>query len=327
MPTFLTTPRMSPELAARVQASVNGRRATPGSRRRAPHLIVLVRLAVVVLTGMLLATVLYLRARDRDERESERASLAADVTRRRAALDPQDQRTLGLIESWLVRGAGQYEGDVLTDALRAPGALSALVSNGAVYVRGEQAAFRNAAAVSEAAKSSFKDAFLLCLLEPPPERVEKALLVKARLAYSRPADLEAATEKVRALKDAVLGMPFLSAAFTERVRAASELSELHRLRSAFDRAPLDAAIQAAKARLLVFVVDEPSPPGGPVELDGEKAHNVRVGIIDLISQSTLLRLRRHVDPAWISAARRVDSANVLDSCALALDVHESVAKL
>src|SRR6187399_192248 len=161
MPTFLTTPKMSPELAARVLASVNGRRATPGSRRRAPHLIVLVRLAVLVLTAVLLATVLHIRNRDRDERESERASLMADATRRRAALDQQDQLTLGLIEGWLVRGAGPYEGDMLQDSLRAPGALSALFSNGAVYVRGEQAAFRNAAAVSEAAKSSSKDAFLL----------------------------------------------------------------------------------------------------------------------------------------------------------------------
>src|SRR3954463_14057046 len=111
MPTFLTTPKMSPELALRVQASVNGRRATPGGRSRAPHLIVLVRLAVLVLTGTLLATVIYVRNRERAERESERATLATDIARRRAALDPQDQRTLGLVEGWLVRGAGQYEGD------------------------------------------------------------------------------------------------------------------------------------------------------------------------------------------------------------------------
>ena len=327
MPTFLTTPKMSPELAARVQASVNGRRTTPGSRRRAPHLIVLVRLAVLVLTGTLCALVLYVRHRDREERESERASLAASVAQRRAALDPQDQRTLGLIEGWLVRAAAEYEGDVLTETLRAPGALSALFSSQTVYVRGEQPAFRNAAAVADAAKASSKDAFLLCLLDPPPERVERALLAKARLAYSTRGEVEAATEHVRPLRDAVLGMPFLSAVFADRVRAASDLSELRRLRSAFDKAPLDAAIQAAKARLLVFVVDEPSPPGGTVELDGEKAHVVRVGIIDLTSESTLLRLRTRVDPSWISAARRVDSANALDSCALALDVHASVAKL
>lgn len=327
MPTFLTTPKMSPELALRVQASIKGRRATPGGRSRAPHLIVLVRLAVLVLTGTLLATVMYVRNRERAERESERATLALEVARRRAALDPQDQRTLGLVEGWLVRGAGQYEGDLLTDSLRASGALPALFSGGAVYVRGEQAAFRNSAAVSEAAKNSSKDAFLLCLLDPPAERGERALLVRVRPVYSTRGELEALTEHVRPLKDAVVGLPFLSAAFAERVRAASDLTELHRLRSAFGKAPLDAAIQAAKARVLLFVIDEPSPPGGPVELDGEKAHQVRVGIVDLISQSTLLRLRKRVDPAWISAARRVDSANTLDSCALALDVRESVMKL
>jgi hypothetical protein len=327
MPTFLTTPKMSPELAARVQARVNGRRATLGSQRRAPHLIVLIRLTVLVLTFALAGLVLYVRNRDQKERESERANLAAMIAERRAALDPQDYRTLGLIEGWLVRAAGQYEGDLTNETLRAPGALAALFSDHAVYVRGEQPAFRNAGAVADAAKASSKDAFLLCLLDPPRERAEKAMLAKARLAYSTRGELEAATEHVRPLRDAVLGMPFLSAEFAERVRAAGDRTELVRLRNAFDKAPLAAATRAAKARLLVFVVDEPSAPGGTVELDGEKAHVVRGGRVDLQSASTLLRLRKRVDPAWISAARRVDSAGALDSCSLALDVHESLAKL
>jgi hypothetical protein len=327
MPTFLTTPKMSAELAARVQASVSGRRAVPGSRRRAPHLMVLVRLAVVLLAGTLVVLVLYVRHRDREAREHERASLTDAVTRRRAALAAEDTRTFGLIEAALVRAAGKYEGDVTAEALRAPGALRALLSQSAVYVRGEQTAFRSAGAVADAAKTSSKDAFLACLLEPPAKRTEKTLLAGVRVVYSTRGELEATTSHVRPLRDAVIGLPYLSDAFAERVRRASDLSELRRLRSAFDKAPLEAAIQAAKARLLVFVVDEPSPPGGPVELDGEKAHDVRVGVIDLTRDSPLLRLRKRVDPSWISAARRVDSANALDSCALALDVHESVVRL
>jgi hypothetical protein len=327
MPTFLTTPKMSPELAARVQASVNGRRATPGSRRRAPHLIVLVRLAVVVLAGTLVVLVLHLRHRDRVAREQERASLTEAIARRRAALAAEDKRTLGLVEASLVRAAGTYEGDLASETLRAPGALAALLSQGAVYVRGEQAAFRSAAAVADAAKSSSKDAFLACLVDPPAKRSEKNLLAGVRVVYSTRGELESVTAHVRPLRDAVLGLPFLSDAFAERVRRASELTELRRLRSAFDKAPLDAAVQAAKARLLVLVVDEPSPPGGPVELDGEKAHDVRVGIIDLTRDGTLLRLRKRVDPSWISPARRVDSANALDSCQLALDVHERAVRL
>jgi hypothetical protein len=327
MPTFLTTPKMSPELALRVQASVNGRRATPGSRRRAPHLIVLVRLAVVVLTATLVSTVLYVRHQARAAREHERTNLTEALTRRRAALNADDARTLGLIESSLVRAAGKYEGDLTAETLRAPGALTALLAQGAVYVRGEQTAFRSPAAVADAAKSSSKDAFLVCLLEPPATRSEKTLLASVRVVYSTRGELEARTPHVRPLRDAVIGLPYLSDAFAERVRDASDLTTLRRLRSAFDKAPLDAAIQAAKARLLVFVVDEPSPPGGPVELDGEKAHDVRVGIVDLNRDAPLLRLRKRVDPAWISPARRVDSANALDSCALALDVRESVVRL
>jgi hypothetical protein len=314
---------MSPELARRVQASVNGRRTTPGGRR-APHVIVLVRLTVLVSAGLLAASVLYVRQRDARERESERASLATNAARRRAELTAEDQKTLARIEGSLVRAAGAYEGDLLSEGLHAPGALAALVSRGAVYVRGEQGGFKNAAGVADAAKSSTKDAFLLCLLDPPPTRAEKALLAKVRIAYSTRGELESASERVRPLADAVTGLPFLSGTFAERVRSASDVGELRRLQRAFDKAPLDAAIAAAKTRLLVFVLDEPSPLGGPVELDGEKAHTVRVGVVDLTNESTLLRLRKRVDPAWISPAR-ADYARGLDSCALALDVHESLS--
>jgi hypothetical protein len=39
----------------------------------------------------------------------------------------------------------------------------------------------------------------------------------------------------------------------------------------------------------------------------------------------LLRLRRRVDPGWISPAVRAEYASGIDSCVLALDVHAAAA--
>ena len=46
---------------------------------------------------------------------------------------------------------------------------------------------------------------------------------------------------------------------------------------------------------------------------------------DLLNR-TLLRLRRPVDPAWISEAARVQFATGLDWCLLALDVHDAIKR-
>ena len=55
MATLLTTRRMSPELAARVQASVNGRRAAPGARLR-PRSVSALRVVAILVIGLALGT-------------------------------------------------------------------------------------------------------------------------------------------------------------------------------------------------------------------------------------------------------------------------------
>jgi hypothetical protein len=75
--------------------------------------------------------------------------------------------------------------------------------------------------------------------------------------------------------------------------------------------------------MLLMVMDESGDGKGPTELDGERPHDVRVALVDLASARMVLRLRRHVDPAWIGTAARSEHASGLDGCALAFDVREA----
>ena len=110
------------------------------------------------------------------------------------------------------------------------------------------------------------------------------------------------------------------------LEADADPNELIRLRRDFEKAPIDAAKQALRASVLVVAMDEPGDGVGPTELDGERAHAVRIALVDLAGARLLLRLRKLVDPTWISLAKKSDFASGLDSCGLAADVHEHVVK-
>ena len=75
---------------------------------------------------------------------------------------------------------------------------------------------------------------------------------------------------------------------------------------------------------MLFAIDEPGEAGVAAELDGERPHQVRIGVVDLAADKVLLRLRRKVDPSWISSNARAEFASGIDSCGLALDVHAAV---
>jgi hypothetical protein len=74
--------------------------------------------------------------------------------------------------------------------------------------------------------------------------------------------------------------------------------------------------------LLIAAMDEPA--AGPADLDGERAHDVRVQIVDLRAGKVLLRARKHVDPAWLTASTRSTYAAGVDGCALAYDIRSVV---
>lgn len=322
MATFLTTTKMDPALAARIEASVRGRKRRSGAARTSPRLVALLRVGVVVLIAFVALSVVGARRRAREEIERSREALLAAVRPHAISLTAEEKGSVARAGSWLVRLSGPYEGDFVADELRANGALAATLRRPSIYVRGQLGAFASPVLLSETAATSSKDALLLCLLEPPASRSEKVLLASVRIAYGRGAAMEEHTGNVRRLNDAVVGLPLLTPEWSARVAATDDPAELARLRRDLDHAPLGRAREAARAGLLVVAMDEPSDGGGPTELDGERAHAVRIAVVDLASSKALLRIRKLVDPTWISLARRSEYAIGLDSCGLAFDVHE-----
>jgi hypothetical protein len=324
MPTLLVSPRMHPALAARVEASVSGRRSKSIATRSSGRIVSLVRLAVLLAVVGLVTMVLVVRQRDRAEFSRARAALLESWTTQAASLSAGDLGFLERIEKLLAESSAEYPGDFSAGETRPVGAFAAILTRPSVYVRGPIAGFGSSAGVAKTAFESGKDALLLCLRDPPASRTEKVLLSKARLAMAGGAPVQEATPNIRRLHEAELGLPLLLPRWGERVRAAKDLQELARLERELRKAPIAATESIVKAELLIAAFDEPNVGGGVTELDGEHTHAIRLLVIELTSARVLLRLRRQVDPSWITANRRSQYARELDGCKLALDVHDAV---
>jgi len=132
------------------------------------------------------------------------------------------------------------------------------------------------------------------------------------------------TAHVQRLDDGEVTLPILLSAWSQAVASASDAATLAARRRQLEKAPVERGVLALKSEVLLVAMDEPGTGKGPTELDGERAHDVRVGVVDLAAARVLLRVRRHVDPTWVSEARRPVYASALDGCALALDVRERV---
>lgn len=310
MPTFLVTSRMNPALAARVEASVTGRRPRAARASNLRRLVALARVLLVLTLGLAVYAAITIRRAAQRDVERTRAELLEAVRASGETLNAEDRASLARVESWLARLSGAYEGDVL-------GGLEPL-SRPMVYVRGGITSFATHDRIADAAATSYKDALLLCLVEPPKTRLEPELVAKVHLARAGGAVMEDRTPNVRRLHDLEAGLPFLLPPWSERVRAAEDAADLSRLKKDLARAPLARAKQAARARLLLAAMDEPGE--GATELDGERPHHVRLALVDLAEDRVLFRVRRRVDPKWITPAKRPTHATDLDGCALAFDV-------
>jgi len=323
MPTLLVTRRMSPELAERVRASVEGRAFRGGRARLGLRSALRFATAFALVAAVVSIAVAYSRARR--ALETRRAELLQHHVEESRDLTPEELGATSRVLGWLPALGGAYTGDLLDDELRAPGAFLARVAEPVLYFRAALPSL--AGRVEESAAQSYLDAFALCLKAPPASRTERELRAKARAAVNGRAATALGAER---LHDLLVGLPLLGPDWAARVRAADSMPKLDALARDFERAPRARAKAGARARYLWIVVDEPNHEPGPTELDGERPHDVRVGLVDLRLKRLLLRLRRRVDPAWISAPARAELASGIDSCALAWDVHraaEGAAKL
>jgi hypothetical protein len=323
MPTLLTTRRMSPELARRIRRSVRGREATRGARL-APRAMAVLRFATLALIASSAAWLVFVHRRTNAELERARAEQLARFRREAGPLGKEQRNLPARAKVWLSKATAAYEGDFVAPELRKLETFDATLARQTVYVRGALDGFRNDFAIAESAGASLKDTFVSCLVDPPKTRGEKLFQARARNVLAGAAKVRETTAHVERLQAALVGLPYLAPAWEARLREAENQLELDKLTRAFDHAPLEAAKRAAKSSQLLFVLDEPGDGTGPTELDGERPHQVRVHLVDLESQQLLLRLRRRVDPAWISPGLRAEYAGAIDSCALALDVRESV---
>jgi hypothetical protein len=159
----------------------------------------------------------------------------------------------------------------------------------------------------------------------PGSEIAQLNACAAREAVRVPAELFALLEHARRLHDAEDGLRQLLAPWEERVDNARELRDLERIQAELAKVPVAETKRAAEAELLIAAMDE-SDEAGPADLDGERAHQVRVTIVDIRAAKVLLRLRKHVDPNWLATTTRSNFASAVDGCALALDVRADVAR-
>jgi hypothetical protein len=326
MATFLTTPRMNPALRARVERAVSHRTRAKhhaariglkmpfASRNRLRLAQLFPIVALVLVAGLGTASYAY----GRRALEDERAALLSALEERRVGLPAGHEGFVAQTDRWISEGARVPDPSYVVDpALHAPGALDALLRRPAVYVRGAIAELSDTQKLDDAVRSSSKDAFLFCLLNPPASGKESDLLAKVRGVYFAGAIVDDQTANVRRLAEARIGLGVLGPRFEGATRAAEDIAALRRLRKELESSPTDEAKKAAAAELLIVVAD------GAGEADTRKA---RVSFVDLASKKVLLRLRPGIEPLSRSATAVVHRED-MEGCSLALAVRRTVAQL
>jgi hypothetical protein len=343
VPTFLTTPRMNPALRARVERSVSrgasarhhqkqlgiGKLFEGRGRLGVGRLIPLVALVVVA------ALVALARRQDQRDLEEQRAAVLSALETQRSGLPPGHEGFLARTEP-LIRevASGVYAGDVVAPELLVPGELDSLLARPAVYIRGATPELGDAARLAEAAATSTKDAFLLCLVDPPVSRDERSVLGKIRGVSFGGALVDAQTANVHRLVEVQVGFAVLGPTFEAEARAAETLAPLQKLARDLQAAPIEAAGRAASAELLIVVADEAEDDvvkGKPTRNEDslgyrvqERAHEARVALIDLASGRALLRVRRRVDASGRSDRSTASYRAAIQGCDLALEVRAAI---
>jgi hypothetical protein len=299
---------VSPKARARHKAAGLGMASPFASREPFRPARLLPLLALVVLAGLFVAMLIH----ERRALEAERSALLGEIGQLRAGLPAGHEGLIAETERLLVEAAGDEDApEVIDAALRPAGALEAALRRPALYVHAPAAELRDARRVDDAARSSDKDAFLVCLLYPPASTSERDLLAKVRGVYFAGAKVEDETASVRRLAEARLGLAVLAPAFEDSVRAAQDRNALQRLQRTLQKAPVELAKKAARAELMLVVADS--------------AGGARVTLVDLAAKKTLLRVRRQADELALSA-RASSQREEIEACSLAVAVRRAVTE-
>ncbi|MDI1479389.1 hypothetical protein [Polyangium sp. y55x31] len=320
MATFLVTPRMNPELRARVERAVSpkarakhhaaglGMTSPFASREGLRPAKLLPLLALVVIAGLFAAMVFH----ERRELEAERTALLAEIDALRPGLPAGHEGLVEDTELLLMEAAADGDTvEIIDPALRAAGALDATLRRPALYVRAPAAELHDAHGVDDAARGSIKDAFLVCLMYPPASTSERDLLAKVRGVYFAGAKVDDETANVRRLAELRIGLAVLAPAFETSVRTAQDRNVLKRLRKDLQKAPVDLAKKAAAAQLMLVVADTRA--------------GARVTLFDLAAKKPLLRVLRKNEELALSSLGATHREE-LEACSLAVAVRRAVTE-
>lgn len=320
--TFLVTAKMHPELARRIRAQLGGSRQKAGERhfrrggglsfmRVAPFLVMALVGTLFVLVRRSVATRL----------DRHRDATRAAVDEARAPLRDVDRAILPEVESWIERAAAGLEADPAT-ALDGPEALDEWLRRPGIYVRGTKEELSRRSTHPAAAAASIKDAFLYCLYVPPASRAEQDLLARVRGVNFGGTVVEDRTKAARRLHELELGLA-LADGLEGPIKAARNEHDLERLELRVRQTPVAEALQAARAEVLIVVVDDP-PGARPTEPENESPHPVRALLVDLARREVSASVARRVELAGWSNSTKIGWAGSVQGCALAWDVRDAL---
>jgi hypothetical protein len=294
MGTFLTTERMSPELRARVERAVSSRDRARVHAKRAGlsatfaaeggRNLSFARLFPVIVAALVITVGWYARRGERRAVEAARDDIKAALAERLAKLPPGSDTMIATTNSWIANAAADQP-DFVAPTLKGKAPIDVLLTRPALYVHVSQASAVDAKLLDDEVLGSNKDAFLLCMKQPPASLSERDLLAKVRGTYFAGAKVEDATFNVRRLAELHTGLdavPKLEAS----IRIADSEKDLEKVRHTLDDIAFADAARAASAELFMIVVDHDA--------------DARVLFVDLKSKSVLLRLHKHVDDAGTS---------------------------
>jgi hypothetical protein len=307
MATFLTTPKMSPELVERIERRLSrGRPKTKLAQDLArPRMSVRARALVALAFAVVVGGFYALQVADKRELERKKQDVVAEVQRRRLQL-PQDYRALlPKIERWAAEAAHDGGMDEVAVELRSKADLDTWLTRRAIYVNGPAAELRKPGTLASVAAASDKDAFLYCLLSPPAARSDTEVLAKVRGVNFGGAVVGDATKSVHRLHDAVQGLSAVSGALEGRLALTQSQAAVQKLAKELEHPPFEVTRESALAELLIVVAGD-----GP---------SARAILVDLTRDRLLLRIRRRTDAERASAVQKLHAAE-LSLCELALDV-------